>query len=269
MINNIVFISDTHVGCQMGLCPPRVRLDGGGYYQASNLQRKVWDYWKHFKNKVIPDFTKSEPFTLVHVGDCCDGVHHNSTTQITQNKKDQANIAYEVLAPLREKAARYFHIRGTGAHVGPSGELEEGVAARLGAEPDDQGNHARWELWLNLNRKLIHVSHHISGTASSSYESTGVYREMVEAFTHAGRSGVKPPDLIVRGHRHRYFKTDVGRIVVVVPGWQLKTPYVYRIASGRAAPPHFGGIVVRSGSKDPLYTRAKIYEIERPREVKL
>ena len=218
----------------------------------------------------MPLFTKNEPYVLVHLGDCIDGVHHNSTTQISHNIQDQLNLAYNVLEPHVKKAERYFHVRGTPAHVGSSGVYEEDLAQRLNAEPDNAGNYARWELWLEMNRRLIHFSHHIGGTGSSSYESTGVYKEMVEAFVQAGRFGDRPPDMLVRGHRHREFMTRVGdRFSIVVPGWQLKTPYVYRLASGRAAPPQIGGYVIRSGKDDPLYARNKVWHIQRSRAIKI
>ncbi|MHA2054584.1 MAG: hypothetical protein ACW99F_13410, partial [Candidatus Hodarchaeales archaeon] len=216
------------------------------------------------------EYTKGEPFCLIHLGDSIDGVHHGSVTQITHNIKDQKNIALQVLEPVIAKAEKYYHIRGTEAHVGKSSAHDEDVARQLNAIPDEQGNFARYELWLSMNKKLIHFSHHISGTGSSSYESTGVYRELVESFVQAGRFGDRPPDMIVRGHRHRYFKTEVGgRTSVVLPGWQLKTPYVYRIASGRASPPQIGAIVIRSGESDPLYTRSKVWHVQRPKEIKI
>lgn len=270
MIKNIVCISDTHFGCKFGLCPPKVKLDEGGYYIHSDLQKKVWQMWKQWWNKYVPLYTKGEPFVLVHVGDSIDGVHHNASTQITHNIKDQLAIARQVMEPIVEKSEKYFHIRGTGSHVGTSGEADEGLAKGLGAVPDDVGNYARWELWVEMNGRLIHFSHHVGGTSSSSYESTAVYKELVEAFVQAGRFGDRPPDVIIRGHRHRHFKTQVGnRWSEIVPGWQLKTPYVYRLTSGRASPPQFGGIVIRSGKDDPIYSRSKIWHVKRPKEVKI
>ena len=268
MIRNVVVISDTHFGCAFGLCPPRVKLDEGGYYVSSTLQKKTWAMWRQFWNKFVPEFTKGEPFCLVHLGDCIDGTHHNSVTQISHNIKDQKMIALDVLQPVVQKAERYFHIRGTESRVGASSAHDEDVARQLGAEPDELGNFARYVLWLKMSKKLLHFSHHIGGTGSSSYESTAVYKEMVEAFVEAGRHEKKPPDIIIRGHRHRYFKTEVdGKISIVAPSWQLKTPYVYRIASGRASSPQIGGIVIRAGSNDPLYTRSKVWHVERAPEV--
>lgn len=274
MIKNIILISDIHAGCQFGLSPPMVKLDGGGIYRYSPLQKKMWQWWNIFWNKWVPMVTKNEPFALINIGDSIDGRHHSTTTQISQNIKDQVNIAYEILSPVVSKAQKYFHIRGTEAHSGMGGEHSEILAQRLGAVPNDNGNYARWELWLNMGAARIHACHHIGGTSSSSYESTQVYKETVESLVESGRWGDEPPNVIVRGHRHRQFETRISGkhgyvISLVVPGWQLKTPFTYRLASARAGTPQCGGYLVRIGDEDSIYTRFKIWRIERAREEKI
>lgn len=272
-INNVVVISDTHCGCQLGLCSPIVKLDNGGEYRQSPLQKKLWWMWEHFWNDWIPMVTKSEPFILVHNGDVIDGVHHNSVTQITHNITDQIEIARQVLLPVinSENCVGYYHIRGTEAHVGKSGQSEEGLAKSLGAFPDENGNHARWELWMNLNDNLIHFSHHIGTTSSASYESTAVYKEYIESLTDSARWKNDPPDVIVRSHRHRAFETRVPTaegygISLVTPAWQLKTPFTFRIPLGRSSMPQIGGVVIRTGDEDAIFTRSKVWNIERPKE---
>ena len=45
---NLIVISDTHCGDQMGLCPPRIMLRHGGVYESSRFQdavRECWDKW--------------------------------------------------------------------------------------------------------------------------------------------------------------------------------------------------------------------------------
>lgn len=275
-VKNIIVISDTHFGCQLALCPPIVNLDSGGTYHASNLQLKLWDMWQHFWNDWIPEVTKGEKYYIVHNGDINDGSHHNSVTQITQNIKDQANVAIQVMRPIVEnkKCAGYYHIRGTEAHVGKSAQTEEGIASALGAIPDDIGNHARWEMYFNLyggkKKYLIHFSHHIGGTQSASYESTAVYKELIEAYTEAGRWLEEPPDLVVRSHRHRQFEIKIATrkgygMSIVTPAWQLKTPFVHRLAMGRSSQPQVGGYLIRIGDEDGLYTRFKVWDIERPK----
>lgn len=270
-IKNIIVISDTHFGCKLGLCPPEVQLDEGGYYHASKLQMKLYDMWRYFWDKFVPQVIGNEDFVLVHNGDVIDGIHHNSVTQISQNITDQIKIAEIVLSEIiRKKNCRaYYQIRGTEAHVGKSGQYEEELAKNLNAVRSRNGNYARWELTLIFgeNNNRSHFTHHISTTSSTAYESTAVHKELVEAYNEAGRYGRIPPDVIVRSHRHRYYKVEVPSkkihaISLVTPGWQLKTPFVYRGLLGRTSVPQIGGIIIKEGSEVPIYVREKIWNLE-------
>jgi len=277
MTRNIVVISDTHCGCRLGLCPPSVALDDGGTYVHSKLQAKVWEMWKEFWGEWVPRVTKGEPFVVIHNGDVIDGNHHESVTQVSHNIGDQVAIAREVMhVPLNmPNCTGYYHIRGTEAHVGKSAQAEEGLAASLGASPNEEGQYARWELWVRLpSGPLVHFSHHIGTTSSAAYESTAVHKELVEAYNEAGRWGDEPPDCVVRSHRHRHYEIRIATtkgygISTVTPGWQLKTPFVWKGTLGRTGTPQIGGILIRGGDEDPLFTRFKIWKIERSKEVQL
>lgn len=271
-VKNIVVISDTHCGCQLALMPPEVSLDNGGSFKASELQMKMWEMWTYFWDEWVPQVTKGEPYYIVHNGDAIDGVHHNSVTQITHNITDQIAIAYAVLNPRiqHKKCLGYYHIRGTEAHVGKSAQSEEGLARALGAIPDDKGNHARWDMWLRLQKYLIHFTHHVGTTQSANYESTAVWKEMVEAYTESGRWLQEPPDMVVRSHRHRQFEIKTATkkgygMSIVTPAWQLKTPFVYKLGMGRSSQPQMGGYLIRVGEEDGLYTRFKVWDIQRPK----
>jgi hypothetical protein len=270
-VNNIIVISDTHCGCQLALMPPEISLDNGNIVKQSVLQQKMWSYWESFWEEWVPKVTKGQPYYIVHNGDAIDGVHHNSVTQITHNITDQIQIARDVLMPRinNKKCIGYYHIRGTEAHVGKSAQSEEGLARSLGAIADSKGNAARWEMWMKVQGHLIHFTHHVGTTQSASYESTAVWKEMVEAYTESGRWLQEPPDMVVRSHRHRQFeiKTATRRgygTSIVTPAWQLKTPFVYRLGMGRASQPQVGGYLIRVGDEDGLYTRFKVWDIERP-----
>lgn len=271
-VKNIIVISDTHVGCQLAIMPPEFQLDSGVFVRQSKMQEKIWAMWNHFWNEWIPMVTKGEQYYVVHNGDAIDGVHHNSVTQITHNIKDQIGMAFEVLNPIIEnkKCAGYYHIRGTEAHVGKSAQSEEGLAKALGAIPDAIGNHARWDMWMSIQKHLIHFTHHIGTTQSANYESTAVWKEMVEAYTESGRWLQEPPDMVVRSHRHRQFEIKTATkkgygISIVTPAWQLKTPFVYKLGMGRSSQPQMGGYLIRVGDEDGLYTRFKVWDIERPK----
>jgi hypothetical protein len=269
-VNNIIVVSDTHCGCQLGLMPPTVKLDSGLIVQQSPLQKKMWAMWNNFWEDWVPKVTKGEPYIIVHNGDVIDGVHHDSVTQITHNITDQIQIAIDVMRPRieKEKCVGYYHIRGTEAHVGKSAMSEEGVAKALGAIPDSIGNHARWDMWMRTHTDhLIHFTHHVGTSASAPYESTAVYKELVESFVESGRFNKEPPDCVVRSHRHRQFEIRIATekgygISLVTSAWQLRTPFTFRVGLGRSSSPQIGGYLIRVGDEDGIYTRFKVWDIE-------
>lgn len=268
-ITNLVVISDTHCGCALGLCPEDgVLLDDGGEYKPSKFQRKMWAYWLDFWENWVPDATRGEPYAVVFNGDAIDGVHHKSTTQISQNLTTQRGIAYEVLKPVVERCeGRYWHIRGTDAHVGASATDEEALAKSLGAIPNDDGQYARYDLWKSVGPRIVHLLHHVGSTGSQAYEATAVGKELVESFTEAARWDRRPPDAIVRSHRHRCIQIDIptahgNGFAVVTPAWQGKTPFAWKIPGARLAEPQFGGVLIRF-AHDRLFCDKRVYTIER------
>lgn len=267
-INNLIAVSDTHSGCQLALCPPEgVTLDNGGVYRPSPFQLEMWAYWREFWDVWVPDAVNGEPFVVVHLGDAVDGVHHNSTSQISHNLTDQARIAVAVLQPEIAKAVAYYHIRGTGAHVGDAGMHEERLAHELGAVPNTAGQYARYRMTIRVGPRLIQCLHHIGTTGSSAYESSAVHKELIEAVTQAGLWGHEPPDVLLRGHRHRYIETSCpsrhGKArSVVLPGWQGLTPFTYRIPGARQSEPQFGGVLVRwSDKRQELFVRERVWTL--------
>jgi len=273
-------IADLHVGCQLGLCPPKgVRLDEGGTYKPSDFQRKLWRIWQRMWRRWVPEIVGSEAWDFILVGDAIEGKHHGATTQWSQNLKDQENAAYDILAPAVEmcrlSGGSYYHIRGTEAHSGISGEYEERLARRLGAVPNSAGQYARWELWKYIGPRkqhVVHYSHHIGTTSSTAYESTGLFREMVRAFTESARWDERVPDAIVRAHRHRHLEIPISGkwqgkrrrfLGIVLPGWQGKTPLVYRLPGGTQAPPQWGAVAICLTEEGELYTRDYVVSPER------
>lgn len=266
-INNLVIVSDTHCGCKLALCPPEVKLDDGGTYLPSPLQRKLHAMWLEFWDWA-KEATHGEPFAVVHNGDAIDGVHHNSTTQISHNLEDQSEAAYQLLKPIVDACeGRYYHIRGTEAHVGKSGIEEERLAKRLGAIPNAEGQYARYDLWKEVGKGLVHCIHHVGSTGSQAYEATAVHKELTEMFIEAARWGRNKPDIIVRSHRHRCIKITIptDRVVgqaVVTPCWQGKTPFAWKIPGARVATPQFGGVLIRWSEEGFLFSREKVWTVE-------
>jgi len=267
-VRNVVVVSDLHCGCRLGLCPSwPIKLDDGGTYIAPPLGQTVWQWWGEFWTEWVPRVTRGEPFAVVINGDIMDGVHHGSTTQISHNLQDQRNIARTVLTEIKDLCeGRLYIVRGTEAHAGQSAVDEETLARELDAQPNEQGQHARWDLWLNLGGRLVHFLHHIGTTGSNAYEATAVGKELTEEYNEAARWGCGRPDIIVRSHRHRHIEIRVPTgsgygIAFVTPGWQRKTPLTWRLPGARLATPQFGGSLIRLGDEE-LYTRHLVRSIE-------
>ncbi len=217
--------------------------------------------------------THGEPYHLVVNGDAVEGVHHRATTQISQNIQDQAEIAYQCLAPevwkCLESGGKYFHIRGTEAHVGSSGVQEEMLAKRLNATPNEDGQAARYDLWLEMaGGHLAHFLHHIGTTSSTAYETSALNSEVAAMLSEAARWGKQPPSVIVRSHRHRASEVRLpsDRTLMTcftTPAWQLKTPFAWRVAGARISTPTIGGSMIRVTDNNIAYAATKTWEIER------
>lgn len=272
---NIVVISDMHCGCQFGLCPDTVKLDGGGTYQASNLQRVVKGWWDEFWRDFVPHATRGEPFIVVNNGDALEGVHHGATTQISHNMTDQRAVASDLLRPVVDLCGgEYYHVRGTEAHVGPAAEHEEELARAIGAKqiPNGDGRLSHWEFVARLGTRSINFMHHIS-TSTSPFARTGaLQREITNHYVEVGKWGDEPYSMLVRSHRHTHDEiahlSARGKVTVLTtPAWQLKTPYVYKIAA-RMTQPEIGGVVIRLAD-DELFTRTFLRHIDPPKAVQL
>ncbi len=239
----------------MGLChPDGAELDGGARYSPTNLQLKAWNVWEEFWGDFVPKIVGKSPYDLVNVGDSIDGVHHEATTQWSHNLADQKNHACFILQgrieSCRKKGGKYYHIAGTEAHVGKSAVNENELAEKLGAIPDKTGRFARWEMLKKFGNHTVHFSHHIGISSASNSKTAALQAEISAALITAAKTGNRPPDMFVRGHRHEYQcatdSTKWGEIACfTLPAWQLKTPYVYKISAGRVGNPQLGGAVIR------------------------
>ena len=268
--NNLIVVSDLHGGSRLGLCKADgpVLLDEGVKYHASPIQQKMYALWLRFWNEWVPRVTKGEPYDVCVNGDAVEGKPHGSIASLSDNPDDQLSIARILLEPIVQNAQTFYVIRGTEAHVGKSGHMEETLAKQLGAKPNEIGQYARYELWIRVGKGLVHLVHHIGTTGRTHYETSAVQAEVAAMFTEAGRWGQKPPDFVVRSHRHRFIKvenpSELGMTIgAVTPGWQAKTPFAYRIPGGRVSTPQFGGLIIRQGDED-VYMRHKVWTVDRP-----
>lgn len=258
-VRNLLVFGDTHSGCGLALCRPgKITLDGGGEYSPSKFQQKLW---ATFEEHVAwaSDICNGEPFIAIHMADMVEGVHHGSTTTITNNMKDQRAIAYDVCRYVSEqkRCAAYIQLRGTATHVGVAAEHEETVATTLGAVRGEDGRYAHYRVNFELGGKIVNALHHIATVGREWTETNALQAEIGSIFADAAKNGKTIPDIILRGHRHRASSVGVPTykgqtICLTTPGWQGFGDFTFKVAGARNTDPQFGLYLIQIVGKETV-----------------
>lgn len=264
----LVCLSDIHAGSSVAICPPDgIELDDGGWYRPSMAQ--VW-IWEHFTLAIQTALelaaAHNAEVTLAVNGDMVDGFHHprSNAQYISPLESHHVRLAHKVLTHACEqlKPDAIHATRGTGAHVGKAGTLEEGLARVLRTdgwpmvEDPDTGqitSHARRYMVDGL---LVDQRHH--GRQGQRSHTRGPYLRWYaqDIEMECRLDNERPPDLALRSHYHIY--GDSGRDhrwttrVIALPCLQLATEYTHRIAAERLADVGILAILIRGG-KETLY----------------
>ncbi len=265
---NVLVISDLHLGSVTALCP-EFRLDDGGRYRPNKIQQWINRCWRDFNTKWLPKELEGQPYTLVTNGDLIEGVHHRKTQLISTNTKDHVKMVDAVIRPLAEKAKAFFVVRGTDSHVGDEGKDEDFLAWHLGARLNEEtGSNSFYELNLEVGGVHIHFTHHI-GTGQPHTDVSAPQGQLTAQSIEYGRVGWKQPDLQVRSHRHRYTFTELegGRALVTLPAWQVKTGWVYKKAPMSVS--QLGGVLIRIFDDGTFTVRKRTYAPKQPKIYKV
>lgn len=245
----IAVVSDLHCGSTVALCPPSIRLDDGGEYVASKAQLWVWRNWLDFWQKVDTQRTsKRADLYIVVNGDATEGSHHHTTQILSGNPTAQAAVVDACLrVPLALKPDRIWFIRGTEAHVGPSGAYEERIANGLKKDGYpvvvSEGTASHWHAKLDVQGVRFDFAHH-GRVGTRPWTKPNVTANLAaEIFMDHARHGIPHPHLAVRSHMHQLVDTyDMHPVrVIQTPAWQLATSFIHRIAPGKLA--DVGGII--------------------------
>ncbi len=238
--------SDTHCGSKLGLCSNSVELDGEGTFIPSKAQRWLWqnwlDYWKGVKK--LKKKHKAEVWS-VSVGDSGDLNRHGSFQYISQNPKIVKSIAVDVYEPaIYDKC---FFVRGTAAHGGRSGWLEEWIAEDLDAVQDPEtDNWSWWYIRMQVEDLLVEFYHHPQTKGWMPHtERTAATRMANIMFQRCHEAGEPVPDLAFFGHVHFYTTSDraMKPRVIYCPGWQLPYDFIFKIGKGHHSP-LVGGLII-------------------------
>ena len=280
MKHMVVCFGDTHCGSTVGLCPPEgIPLDDGGMYMPNKGQEWLWNNWEEAwaKIKSVKRKNRQAKLHLVINGDLTDGDHHRTTQIATGHEGVHIHCAMEVLrVPLALKPDSIHILRGTPAHVGRAGGMEEGLAKALKSqgwkvvEDPDTGNASSYHRLIKVGDLTFDIKHH--GRMGRRAHTKGPYMRWYaqDIFFNYLMDKETPPDLAIRSHFHQF--TDSGKIhkiktrAVALPAWQLATEYVHRVAESLADV----GLVWFEINDDDDYTmRTLLFKPERPTTVEV
>ena len=265
----VALFADTHPNSTVGLLhPDGVDLDDGQKVRPSRAQHWLWrkwlDYWSF-----VADLKKKHRAEVwaVCLGDGTDDNKHSAHGLITVNKATIVDLSAVIWEPILELAEVKFMVRGTEAHGGGAGELEELVAKEIGAEPDDiTGNHSWWWLPLEAAGVTFDLAHHPASNSLRPWTvGGGALRQAAILVYEYDKSGNILPQFGVRAHVHHLEDSGLNHPIRVLylPPWQLCTAYGHRIGlSGRIEPVGGAAIICKDGHGEVFIKRYR--PIRRP-----
>lgn len=243
----VAIIGDTHINSTVGLPPKRsFPLDDGGMYIASKDQMWLLDAWHVYWDeidKLVKRFNAD--LFIIFNGDVCDGDHHDTRQIITKNESTQIRMVTHLLDPVVQRAKEVFFVRGTKAHSGHQGAMEEKIAEDLGGHPalrtnGDIASWSWWELKLDIKGVRMDIKHHTTRSRvprSKGHSANRLAADTQQIYTD---NGWKLPHLVFRSHVHVSEDSHDNHWTraIILPCFQLTTEYGHTL---NAPPPTIGG----------------------------
>jgi len=250
----LAVVADTHCNSTIGLCPRRVPLDDGGEYCASDAQRATLRAWGRFWDRA--ETLKAEyktRLTVVVDGDALDHPKHATTQVASWNRADILRLTAEIYDHPRQLGGAFYVLRGTEAHTGGNGELEELLADDLDATRDEKtGLASWWWLPLEIGGVTFDIAHHPQTSSRRPWtRGSAAARQAAITWAEYCLAGKKPPDVVLRGHAH-YFGdsgTTLPTRCFFLPPWQITTAFGHRLGAGGMVEPVGGMFFLCAGGE--------------------
>jgi len=256
----LVTIADVHINSTTGLNPPEIRLDDGQVVLLSEAQKRdLWEPWLECQQYVRERAKKlGARVVVLFNGDGPDLLRYCQHQLVTVNRSVVVQTAVEVLSGWREMADVFLVNRGTQAHSGGSGELEELMARELDATKcPHSGNYSWWWIQATFDGVRVEAGHRpISNSTRVHLRGAGARRTAADRSAAYLRMGDAVPHLGIFSHVHHWADSGENypeRVVFTHP-WQLCTAYGYNVGFG--------------GNQDPqgvwlFHCKDEVYSMER------
>jgi len=242
----IIVTSDQHINSTVGLSVPRINLDDGGSYNSSPGQRWLWKSWLEF-NDWAQKLTEGYKRVAILNGDLGElDTKRRSNQIITANKATIQAIIRETLDPLMLWTDSLYVIRGTMAHTGKSGWLEEAIAADYDhTVPASKGVYSHYHLRLVADRVRLDIAHHAGMPSLPWTEKNAANKIAYLTRSRYLEMDAPPPHFVIRSHNHRTADSfdNFHTRAICMPSWSLMTEFAYRIGAVHSRS-NVGGLVI-------------------------
>lgn len=239
-------VADLHCNSVVGLCPPDFVKHSGDGIKLRPVSIALWKAWLQFWKKIEKVKAKYnvDETWAVYNGDTCDMNTHDGAGLHCHVRSDVPKMAEQTIKAAGPVDRRFF-IRGTEAHGGGQGELEETLAKALNGEKDKEtGTFSWWHLPLDMAGVRFSIAHHPQTAGWLPWtESMAPVRQSNIAAMRAAQRGEQCADVYLRAHVHTYLTTPRGMkpIVIYCPPWQLLSAFAHR-KGHNDDPPAPGGV---------------------------
>src|SRR3990167_11136580 len=123
--NLVIAVGDFHAGGTTAIAIPFPLADG------QPVNPSLYQNWLKAQFDALVETSKREAVghwvTVLEGADRVDGVGHHGTTQTVGTRKNQRDMAKEILRPLVSIADRAYALLGTDSHVGSNGEEDADI----------------------------------------------------------------------------------------------------------------------------------------------
>ena len=131
MTQTLAVVGDMHCNSKVGLLGPGILDDEGVEILQSAAQKWLYKKWLKF-GKLARKAAGDGGLYVILLGDALDcNTHDGFQLHEPLNESVMVRIAAETIWPICQHANGVFIVRGTAAHTGGAGYLEEIMAARL------------------------------------------------------------------------------------------------------------------------------------------
>lgn len=251
-----------HVNSAVGLLPPDARLYDGQTVGRSRSQVWLWEPWLDYWHAVETAATKlkADKISAVFNGDWGD-MNSHSAFQLLEPENNDVVLDWMVAAvkPATQLCGKQIYVvRGTEAHTGGSGWLENRAAKEIGAQVDTKTGLPSFMVCRLLTEGVrILTAHHPMTSGRVKWTNGSAANRAAASVALTYYNAPQRPNLAVFSHVHHSEDSYDNQPVRVIytPPWCLTGNYAARIGEGLGVTQVGGLIIAVDGDRYHVFKR--------------